>query len=198
METNVNQGNIESHKPDSDAVQDKRILEGRRSFFLWLIGIGTVAMGALLSVPLVEYVLYPVFATTTSRSWSPLGDSSDYASITTPNRKDAVTKQVDGWRESIAKKPVYVVKGKRQPSINGTEVLTAVCPHLGCDVPWVAAENKFHCPCHGSEFAADGSLLRGPATRGMDTLPIRVEKGKLETLYEYFQALLSYKKVIGY
>jgi len=198
MEMNADPRNSNTRQSVPGIEQDKRILEGRRSFFLWLIAVGAAAMGALLAVPLVRYVLYPVFATTTSRSWSHLGDFSDYASITTPDRKDAVTKQVDGWRESVAKKPVYVVKGKRKPSINDKEVLTAVCPHLGCDVPWDAAQNKFHCPCHGSEFAEDGSLLRGPAKRGMDTLPIKVENGKLKTLYEYFQALLPYKKITGY
>ena len=70
METNSNQGNIEPSQPGSDVTQDKRILEGRRSFFLWLIAVGTAAMGALLAVPLVRYVLYPVFATTSSRTWS--------------------------------------------------------------------------------------------------------------------------------
>ena len=198
MDINEDRWRFNPRQSASEVAQDKRVLEGRRSFFLWLIAVGTAAMGALLSVPLVRYVLFPVFATTTSRSWSPLGDFSNYASITTPDKKDAVTKQVDGWRESIAKKPVYVVKGKRKPSIDGTEVLTAVCPHLGCDVPWDADQGKFLCPCHGSEFAADGSLLRGPAKRGMDTLPIKIENGKLKTLYEYFQALLSYKKITGY
>jgi len=198
METNSDQNKSQSSGPARIAETDKRILEGRRSFFLWLIAVGTAAMGALLAVPLVRYVLFPVFTTTTSRTWSGLGTFSDYGSTTTPGRKFAVTKQVDGWRESISKKPVYIVKGKRKPSINNTEVLTAVCPHLGCDVPWSPSENKFHCPCHGSEFAADGSLLRGPAKRGMDTLPIKVENGKLKTLYEYFQALLPYKKIIGY
>lgn len=198
METNSGRTNVEPSQSVPDVLQDKRILEGRRSFFLWLIAVGTAAMGTLLSVPLVRYVLYPVFATTTSRSWSNLSSLSDYASLASPKRKNVEIKQIDGWRESIAKKPVYVVKGNRKPSINDTEVLTAVCPHLGCDVPWVPSENKFHCPCHGSEFAADGSLLRGPATRGMDTLPLKMEKGNLVTLYEYFQALLSYKKVIGY
>lgn len=198
MDTNSNQENTNDSGRSLDTVADIRIREGRRSFFLWLIAVGTAAMGALLSIPLVRYVLYPVFATTTSRSWSNLGTISDYASLTAPDRKDIEIKQIDGWRESIAKKPVYVVKGKRKPSIDDTEVLTAVCPHLGCDVPWIPSQNKFHCPCHGSEFAPDGALLRGPATRGMDTLPIKVENGKLKTLYEYFQALLSYKKVTGY
>ena len=197
METSSNQKNGESTQSAFEGIGDKRILEGRRSFFLWLIAIGTAAMGTLLAVPLVRYVLYPVFATTTSRSWSNLGHEGHYASITAPHRKDVDIKQVDGWRESISKKPVYITKGKRKPSINNTEVLTAVCPHLGCDVPWNEAEGKFMCPCHGSQFGPDGSLLQGPAERGMDTLPIRSENDDLMVRYEYFQALLAYKKEVG-
>ncbi|KXZ51158.1 hypothetical protein GPECTOR_13g645 [Gonium pectorale] len=41
--------------------------------------------------------------------------------------------------------------------------LNAVCTHLGCVVPWVAAENKFKCPCHGSQYNAEGKVIRGPA-----------------------------------
>lgn len=41
--------------------------------------------------------------------------------------------------------------------------LNAVCTHLGCVVPWSAASNKFMCPCHGSQYAPDGSVVRGPA-----------------------------------
>ena len=197
MEMNADQTNTNAHQSASRVEQDKRILEGRRSFFLWLIAVGTAAMGALLSVPLVRYTLYPVFAKTTSLSWSDLGNTSNYASITAPERKDIEIKQVDGWRESISKKPVYVTKGKRKLSINNTEVLTAVCPHLGCEVPWNADEGKFVCPCHGSKFAPDGSLLQGPATRGMDTLPIKVQSDELKVRYEYFQALLPYKKEVG-
>jgi len=41
--------------------------------------------------------------------------------------------------------------------------LNAVCTHLGCVVPWVNAENKFKCPCHGSQYDATGKKIRGPA-----------------------------------
>lgn len=41
--------------------------------------------------------------------------------------------------------------------------LNAICTHLGCVVPWVPSANKFQCPCHGSQYASDGSLVRGPA-----------------------------------
>ena len=41
--------------------------------------------------------------------------------------------------------------------------LNAVCTHLGCVVPWNKAENKFKCPCHGSQYNNEGKVIRGPA-----------------------------------
>ena len=41
--------------------------------------------------------------------------------------------------------------------------INAVCTHLGCVVPWNKAENKFKCPCHGSQYNNEGKVIRGPA-----------------------------------
>lgn len=41
--------------------------------------------------------------------------------------------------------------------------INAVCTHLGCVVPWNASENKFICPCHGSQYNNEGQVVRGPA-----------------------------------
>jgi cytochrome b6-f complex iron-sulfur subunit len=41
--------------------------------------------------------------------------------------------------------------------------LNAVCTHLGCVVPWNPNENKFMCPCHGSQYNNEGKVVRGPA-----------------------------------
>ncbi len=43
-----------------------------------------------------------------------------------------------------------------------------VCTHLGCRVPYIAENNRFECPCHGSKFTREGCYLEGPAPRGMD------------------------------
>lgn len=41
--------------------------------------------------------------------------------------------------------------------------INAICTHLGCVVPWNTAENKFMCPCHGSQYNSEGKVVRGPA-----------------------------------
>ena len=41
------------------------------------------------------------------------------------------------------------------------------CPHLGCALRWNRQERSWDCPCHGSRFGEDGSLLDNPATDGL-------------------------------
>jgi cytochrome b6-f complex iron-sulfur subunit len=50
--------------------------------------------------------------------------------------------------------------------------LYAQCTHLGCTPNWLAAENKFKCPCHGSGFYRSGINFEGPAPRPLERLKI--------------------------
>jgi cytochrome b6-f complex iron-sulfur subunit len=50
----------------------------------------------------------------------------------------------------------------------GFYALIAVCTHLGCSPNWLAAENKFKCPCHGSGFYMSGMNFEGPAPRPLE------------------------------
>jgi Rieske Fe-S protein len=40
---------------------------------------------------------------------------------------------------------------------------SAACTHLGCHVHWNSLERCWDCPCHGSHFAVDGTVLNAPA-----------------------------------
>ena len=69
----------------------------------------------------------------------------------------------------------------------GFAVASAVCTHLGCTVAHFQSDQRFHCPCHGSVFAADGSVQHGPAPRALDWFEVtmardgqlRVDKDKV-------------------
>lgn len=46
--------------------------------------------------------------------------------------------------------------------------VSARCTHLGCLVRFNAAETSWDCPCHGSRFAVDGTVLEGPAVHPLE------------------------------
>ncbi len=48
------------------------------------------------------------------------------------------------------------------------------CTHKGCEVKWMATEKKYDCPCHDAEFAADGKVLKGPASSPLATYPVKI------------------------
>jgi menaquinol-cytochrome c reductase iron-sulfur subunit len=94
-----------------------------------------------------------------------------------PLARKIIAENIAGWAITTEEHNVFVLPAKNN------QVLSAICPHEGCEVSWDSGANRFSCPCHQSYFAADGARLSGPATRGLDPLPMRVQDGKVQVQY---------------
>jgi len=75
--------------------------------------------------------------------------------------------------ESTAVGKVLVIVNPANPQ----QVLAVnpTCTHEGCVVAWQKDRSAFVCPCHRSEFAPDGKVLQGPATKPLPTYVVKLE-----------------------
>ncbi|MDQ3821446.1 MAG: FAD-dependent oxidoreductase [Acidobacteriota bacterium] len=122
------------------------------------------------------------------------GRENDWASLYDPNRfkplasaKDLVTQNIDvathfvGDRFSVPKEESAsdVIEGEgRVVEVDGEKTavckldgvvhsVSATCTHMGCIVAWNNAERSWDCPCHGSRFNYDGTVIQGPANEDL-------------------------------
>jgi len=148
--------------------------DSRRSF-LKILPLGVVA-GVFASIGGAAFrFLRPRLAAASDR-WLDVANVSELSGPQPITRK-VVAQHIAGWAVTTEEHNVFVLPA------NGNQVLSAVCPHEGCEVAWQQNTNRFACPCHESYFAADGSRISGPARRALDTLPARVQDGKLQVQY---------------
>jgi cytochrome b6-f complex iron-sulfur subunit len=60
-------------------------------------------------------------------------------------------------------------------SAEGVYAVSTICTHLGCVVK--PNPGGFECPCHGSQFASDGQVKKGPAPRPLPWLKVTLSGG---------------------
>lgn len=72
---------------------------------------------------------------------------------------------------SLPKLPAYIEVGQVWLHLDagGYYAMDAVCTHLGCTVR-LQNDGQYKCPCHGSYFLVDGSVVNGPATKPLRLL----------------------------
>lgn len=58
-------------------------------------------------------------------------------------------------------------------------VLENICTHMGCQTDWEEEENLWECPCHGSRYSSDGSVVRGPAMEPLASLKYHLADGEI-------------------
>jgi glycine/D-amino acid oxidase-like deaminating enzyme/nitrite reductase/ring-hydroxylating ferredoxin subunit len=77
---------------------------------------------------------------------------------------DGAIVRVQGRRCAVYRDPEGTVRA-----------VSARCTHLGCLVAFNSAETTWECPCHGSRFDVDGTVLQGPAVRPLEAVELPEE-----------------------
>jgi Rieske Fe-S protein len=108
-----------------------------------------------------------------SGNWYPVAKVSELAGDD-PQRREVPVEHRAGWSSTLRAQAVFVLPGSER------RIVSVVCPHEGCEVDWSGEQRKFLCPCHDSVFGPDGARLSGPAQRGLDQMPARVNGDTLE------------------
>jgi menaquinol-cytochrome c reductase iron-sulfur subunit len=154
----------------------------RRRFLMWATGILTSLCGVIVGVPLIGSFIGPAFRTTKT-NWIKVADVGTLP-VGQPVSLSVVDMQVDAYvRESVIRH-LWAVKH----SDVAVTVFSPICTHLGCQYTWNPASGHFECPCHGSVYAPDGTVLGGPAPRRLDTLPTQIKNGSLSVEWKQFQS----------
>jgi quinol---cytochrome c reductase iron-sulfur subunit, bacillus type len=140
-------------------------------------GAGGIAAAAF-TLPALGFALGPIFSREPFR-WQTIGPPQDFPENTYITK---VIEIVEGIGE--AGKTIAYVR-KRDPKIdtepadqfNQYIALSSRCMHLGCPVRYVAAAERFICPCHGGVYDFRGKVAGGPPVRPLDRFYTRVENG---------------------
>ena len=158
------------------------LCDERRTFLARVSGVIAAAIGLAVGLPLLGYTILPAL----KRRKPEWGDAGPVETLQTgvPKELDVVVSVTDGWQKMTAKKSMWAVKD----DMGGVTVYSPICTHLGCGYRWEPNRGKFHCPCHNSFYSLEGKVLSGPAPRPLDTLPVKIEKGRLLVMYKEFKA----------
>lgn len=154
---------------------DKTPVNRSRRSFLGLLPLGVFA-GVFVSIGAAAFRFLRPRLSAPSEQWLDVAALSELNGPQ-PIAKKVLAEHVSGWVITNEEHNVFVLPAKNN------QVLSTICPHEGCEVSWEQARNRFACPCHESYFTADGARISGPAPRGLDVLPTRVQDGKLQVQY---------------
>jgi Rieske Fe-S protein len=187
---------------DSLSPEGKAAAHSRRSFLFKLSLLLNGAVGTVLAVPLVGYLLGPATKKASrggdaAGAWVGLGpvDQFPVGETRLVDFQSPDTSLGDGETGKVA---CWV----RRISAAQFQVFAINCAHLGCPVRWFSESKLFMCPCHGGAYYEDGSRASGPPERGLFEYKYKIadnslviHAGQLPTLAT--QASCTEKPLIG-
>jgi menaquinol-cytochrome c reductase iron-sulfur subunit len=178
--------------PKSKYTADRQIpgaFEGETVTRRRLMGLTVQAAGAAglaaIALPTLGFSIGSAVFERPQVTWEAVGAAGDFPNDTYVPK---VVTTVQGIGE-VGKSTVYVraynedIDGPRDPDIPGGGEFIALstrCMHLGCPVRFVAASERFICPCHGGVYDFRGEVDGGPPVRPLDRFYTRVVNDQVE------------------
>jgi Rieske Fe-S protein len=153
----------------------------RRRFMTGTAQIAGAAAVAAFTLPAVGFAVGPIFDRPTA-SWQDIGPLSDFTDSTYRPVTIAISVGVGEAGRSTA----YVrrhnphVDGPAKDRYDQVVAISTRCAHVGCPVSYVAASERFICPCHGGVYDFRGIRVSGPPPRPLDRFYTRIRNGRVE------------------
>ncbi|HYR50168.1 MAG TPA: ubiquinol-cytochrome c reductase iron-sulfur subunit [Candidatus Eisenbacteria bacterium] len=150
----------------ADAAAPKRVT--RRTFLGWWMAALLTSTVVTALAPLLLY-LWPAPPKSQKKGLltisvpKPLSQLADGEALKfdAPSNPNSAFIMADGGGDNAAGELAfggYAVNNKGK-----IDVFAITCSHLGCSIALNEQARRFDCPCHGSRFNLDGTVLRGPA-----------------------------------
>jgi len=150
----------------ADAAAPKRVT--RRTFLGWWMAALLTSTVVTALAPLLLY-LWPappkgqkkgLLTISVPKPMSQIADG-EALKFDAPANPNSAFVMADGGGDNAAGELAfggYAVNNKGK-----IDVFAINCSHLGCSIALNEKDRSFDCPCHGSRFNLDGTVLRGPA-----------------------------------
>jgi Rieske Fe-S protein len=145
----------------------------RRDFSTVIFALISSAIGAVVGLPAIGYLLSPAANRQTSEARVAAGLLENYPEGT-PTLFSFTRTKINGWEKTVNSYGVYILR-----SGNEVKAFSNICTHLSCRVLWQEPDQVYHCPCHDATFDINGGIIRGPQPRPMDEYPVTVEDGNI-------------------
>jgi cytochrome b6-f complex iron-sulfur subunit len=145
----------------------------RRQLLNFLTGAVVASTAGSALVPITQYFIPP---TESSEGGAILAKDK----LGNPIPASQILAEPAGTRAlvaGLAGEPTYLTV-KQDGTLDSVGIVDN-CTHLGCTFPWNEIDQQFQCPCHGSLYSPDGSVVRGPAPLPLKLVHVDVQENTI-------------------
>ena len=134
------------------------------------------AVGVLVGLPAIGYLISPGLKNESEDEWLVLGPIADLK----PGKPHGFpySRIKDGWTETNQTGVAYAVTHDGA----NVKVFSDICTHLQCRVTWKEDRKIFLSPCHDGIFSVDGKVISGPPPHPLDQFQTKIENGQISIL----------------